>query len=184
MKNFLLLTVLIFTTSQAQASFLIEPFYGMALNGEVEDTNYDESYDSGSTLGARFGYQNMGLQLGVDYRIHSNEFEAANGTDVEYSHTGIYGFIGYEFPVLFRIYAGFLLSGEGSAEAGSVDVDYTDMSSTYFGISYTGLPFLAINFESVSYEHGTEEFSSSSSDADSDFGGTHYLLSLSVPFNL
>jgi hypothetical protein len=182
MKKLLLLFILTFSFS-SYASILIEPYFGTAMNSEIEIGNNDaEEYSSGSSTGARLGYQSMGLQLGIDYRMHSNESEV-NNIDTEHSHNAIYGFVGYEFPVMFRVFAGMAVSGSGEATLGSSDYDLSDLSSTTLGISYKGLPFIAINFEMVNYSFDTVE-NSSGDEVDIDYSGSHYLLSLSLPINL
>lgn len=181
MKKLVLLMSLVFISFQANAGILIEPFYGLALSGTVEDQNDDADYDSGSTYGARLGWTTLGLQLGIDYRNHSNEFEL-NNTDYEYGHTLTYAFIGYEFPVMFRLYAGMAVAGEGTLDSSS-ELDLSDASSTVIGLSYKGLPFIAINFEVVNYEWDTIELNGNELN-NAEVSGNHYLVSLSFPLSL
>lgn len=180
MKKLILLFTLTFSFSSI-ANILIEPYFGMALNGSWEDGNSDGDYASaGSTYGARLGYQSMGLQLGVDWRNFSADLEVDGQDDSEYSHNPMYAFIGYEFPVLFRIYAQMAISGEGEVKDGNT---YTGMDSTIIGLSYSGLPFIAINFEMVNY--AWDEFETQGgATGDSELEASHYLLSLSLPISL
>ena len=81
---------------------------------------------------------------------------------------------------MFRVYAEMAISGEGEVEDGNT---YKGMSSTIIGLSYTGLPFVALNFEMVNYSF--DEFETEGGvEGDSEFEGSHYLLSLSLPLNL
>lgn len=181
MKNIILLLTLGLLSFHANAGLLIEPFYGVALNGSIETENDDADYDSGSTYGARLGWTMMGLQLGVDYRNHLNEFEV-NDVDIETASTITYAFIGYEFPVMFRIYAGMGVSSEGTFDNGTNEFDLSEASSTVVGLSYKGLPFIAINFEMVNYDWDTIELDGN--DVNDEYSGSHYLVSLSIPINL
>lgn len=183
MKKLILLLSLVFISFQVNAGILIEPYFGTAINSSVDDTNDEGEYASATAYGARLGYQNLGLQLGIDWRNFTAEIDMdSQNDDIEYTHNPIYAFIGYEFPVMFRIYAGFAISGEGSGELGNNEADYTEMSSNYIGLSYTGLPFIALNFEMVNWGWDTEDFGNNEND--SDFEGSHYLLSVSLPLNL
>jgi len=116
---FLFLGLILGLASQAKASLLIEPVIGYSFSKNNIDllvpsdtTQNDSSSDSlkGTSFGGRLGYQNLGLQIGVDYlnsnlKIDGDEFKTSEWA----------GFIGYEFPVLFRVYAGYIFSGSGDA---------------------------------------------------------------------
>lgn len=182
MKKLVLLLSLVFISFQANAGILIEPFYGMAFSGSVETANDDADYDSGSTYGARLGWTSLGLQLGIDYRNHSNTAEFSN-TDYDLSQQITYAFIGYSFPVMFRLYAGMGVSSGGTLEAGSTELDLSDASSTLVGLSYTGLPFIALNFEMVNYDWDTIEQDGNEL-SNAEYKGSHYLVSVSLPLNL
>jgi hypothetical protein len=175
MKKLILAITLMSFTQVAFASFLIEPFYGMSFSGEVENgSNFEESY-SGSSLGARLGWQSMGLQLGIDYRMTTLDIDEVS-EDLE--KTDISAFIGYEFPILVRAYAAVQISGDGSID----DTDYLGGKQTIIGFGYTGLPFIAINFEMVSWSY--DEYDAPSGDGDTDLEGSHSLLSISFPFTI
>ena len=62
MKKFILAIVAMGVFSSAQASFLIEPYLGMHFNSEAEQGSFDDDL-SGVGMGARFGWQNLGLQF-------------------------------------------------------------------------------------------------------------------------
>jgi hypothetical protein len=174
MKKLLLALTLITFTQASFASLLIEPFFGMAVNGELENGSYDDTY-SGNTMGARLGWQNLGLQLGVDYRISTFD---ADDIDDDLKKTDISAFVGYEFPIMFRVYGAMQIAGGG--EIGSTD--YSEGSQTILGFGYTALPFVALNFEMVNWSY--DKYDNGLTDGDTDLEGSHYLLSISVPFNL
>lgn len=186
MKKLILLLSLVLISFQANAGILIEPYYGMINSGSVEgDGDFEEDY-TGTEMGARLGWTSLGLQLGVDYRIHSIEFETRiSGFDVDFDveHTGMYAFIGYQFPVMFRLYGAYAISGNGGYTAtvngAETEVDYEGFNSTILGASYTGLPFVAINFEVVNFEWDEDEDGNEESNE-----WSHYLLSVSIPISL
>jgi hypothetical protein len=170
MKKFILAIVAMSVFTTAQASFLIEPYLGMHFNSELEAGSSD-SDASGIGMGARVGWQNLGLQLGVNYKMTSFEFDDFN-SDADYNHMGL--FVGYEFPVLIRVWAEYIISSELDFDNGG---KYEDASGTTLGFGYTGLPFIALNFEitNVSYE----EFNGNSLSGDFDL--STYMLSVSLP---
>lgn len=193
MKKILL--ALITLSFHAHADLLIEPFVGVHLVGSVENGDSFDSTDtdSATTVGAKVGYASLvGFQAGVDYRImnHSFDPDESGYGDFEYTHNLMYAFIGYQFPVLFRIYVGVRVMGEGEAlgnlSGSELKLESDGMTSTLFGFSYTGLPLLAINLEVVSYAWTDQErtYGGVTTTGSSDFEGSHYLLSLSLPLTL
>lgn len=174
MKKLLLALTLVTFTQASFASILIEPFFGMVTSGDLEFEGTDDTY-GGNTMGARLGWQRMGLQLGVDYRKSTITGEDA---DDDLIKTDISAFVGYEFPMLFRVYGAMQVAGSATLDT----TDFLKGSQTILGVGYTGLPFVALNFEMVNWSY--DEFDNSSGDGDVDISGTHYVVSLSVPFNL
>lgn len=174
MKKFILAVVAMSVFTTAQASFLIEPYLGMHFNSEIEVGSDGDV--SGLGMGARFGWQNLGLQLGANYKKADFDVEFANSDgDADYSHFGL--FAGYEFPVLIRVWVEYILSSEFDFDNGS---KYDDASGTTLGFGYTGLPFVALNFEITNVSYG--EVNGNSLNSDVDFSS--YMLSVSLPFTL
>ena len=176
MRLILLLSFLIFSLS-TQASLLFEPFAGMSVGstGELGGTEADLS---GSVVGARLGYQNMGFMLGLDARNHSFNADSDSG-DSDLTGTTIGGFIGYELPIMFRFYAGMVLSGSFEGES---DTEYTEASGSFVGIGYKALPFISLNFEM--YNASTAKIKSGSTEIDYDGDYNFYYLTVSIPLNI
>ena len=160
----LLLALLISFTSQSNAALLVEPVIGYNLGSKI-DIEDSESYTGGSggAFGARLGYQNLGFQLGLDYLNSSIDMDD-NDFDENVSLSEFAGFVGFEFPVLLRVYAGYIFSanGETTFDGGS-DVKLSQGTGTKVGVGFTGLPFIDINLEFRSgkfdsYEAGVIEF--------------------------
>ena len=151
MKNLLLAVLLVFSVAQARADFLIEPLIGYTIAGDVgEATKYDAS---GAGFGARVGFQTLGLMAGLDYQSNSLTLDTTpTETDADSTEIGL--FVGYEFPILLRVWGAYMVSGEADFGASG---KYKGLSGTKFGIGWTGLPFLCINLEFKSYEYDEDE---------------------------
>jgi hypothetical protein len=167
----------------AKAGVLIEPVAGYSF------LKTDDDKANGGSFGGRLGYQKLGFQLGVDYLASSvdidNKTYKENFTFNEYA-----GFIGYEFPVLLRVYAGYIFQASGTSKinsdfgAGAQDykVEYDKGSGTKFGIGFTGLPFVDINIE---YRKGTlKNGQAGTFDITDDLEYSAYMIGISLPFVL
>jgi hypothetical protein len=169
--------------NSATAGVLIEPAAGYSF------IKSDDDKGNGGSLGGRLGYQNFGFQLGVDYLRSSISVDNKTYKDSlvinEYA-----GFIGYEFPVLLRVYAGYIFQASGSTKinkdfgAGTQDykVDYAKGVGTKFGIGFTGLPFVDINIE---YRKGSlKDGKAGTLDITDNLDYSAYMIGISLPFVL
>jgi hypothetical protein len=161
-----LLLALFMMVSTAQASLLVEPLVGFNFNAKMGDEK-----GSGAAFGGRLGYQNIGLQLGVDYLRSTLDLTGIN-EDVKATEWA--GFIGYKFPMFFRVYAAYIFS----AEAEISNYKRNEGSGTKIGASFTGLPFVSLNLD---YRRGTYEKLNGANDK-VDFSAL--LFSVSLPFTL
>jgi hypothetical protein len=148
--------------SNSHAGLLIEPLVGFSygkLNSEFSgaSTDTDTSGIKGASYGGRLGYQNFGFQLGLDY-LSSNMTYGADDNKFKTSEFG--GFIGYEFPVLLRVYAGYVFSGTGEAIADSTSTDFKGGTGPKIGVGLTLLPFLDFNVEYRSITYKEEDLGS------------------------
>jgi hypothetical protein len=172
-KLFLALTVVaLFVSTQSRASLLVEPLIGYNIGTKLGN----ENGGSGRAFGGRLGYQNLGLQLGLDYLNSTVEVD-----DVKDFNTNDFGaFVGYKFPVLLRVYAGYIFSSSGEYTFGGSKVKAEEGSGQKFGVSFTGLPFVNVNFE-----YRTITYDKIGGAATTGNGGDYqsYLLSLSLPLN-
>lgn len=187
MKRYLALLVL-FITFQTQASILIEPLVGYQVAGKAEFEGGDSySGGMGPAFGGRLGYQNLGFQIGVDYLNSTLDMDDKDFKDD--LKTGEWGaFVGFEFPILFRVYAGYIFSISGETAArdetsgASLKTDLNGGSGYKAGLGFTLLPFLDINFEYRNITVDSWKIEGSKQDDDFKYGA--YMLSLSLPFNL
>jgi len=148
MRNIFVALAAIATLSfapQSRADLLLEPYLGYH-TGEWEIAGNGEDM-SGITYGARVGYKNMGLMLGIDYMMGMWEDESNPKNDVTPNDLGL--FVGYEAPMMVRFY-GVLSPGPLNPElkfkntGGSTKYEGSTMK---FGIGFTALPMVAINVE-------------------------------------
>jgi hypothetical protein len=176
---FLLLSLLLGFSSYSEAALLIEPVLGYNLGSKVDFV--DESYSGGMGMGfgGRLGYQNLGFQLGVDYLNSSldmddNKFESNLKTS-EWA-----GFVGFRFPILFKVYAGYIFAATGESKVNGNEVELSSGSGMKAGIGFTGFPLIDLNIE---YRKGKfDEFKYGGTDQDEKVDYSSILFSVSLPF--
>lgn len=144
-----------FITLSSQAAVLIEPILGYNLDGvlRVEDDVTGQTKTggggSGAAYGGRLGYQKLGFQIGVDYLNSKMKFKSEE--PIVSSEWG--AFVGFEFPILLRAYAGYIFSASAEAEnidtgnGGTADANYSGGTGAKVGIGFTLLPFVDLNLE-------------------------------------
>lgn len=190
MKSVIALIVLLSVTFTAHAGLLVEPVLGYNVISKFDD----DSGGSGSAFGGRLGYQYLGLQLGIDY-LNSTMDSKIDDAQNDFKTNEFGAFVGFEFPVFFRVYAGYVFAASSDklkikdADDGINDTyEYTKGSGPKFGIGFTGLPFIDINFEMRTVDYATIDITDGASglktEDDDGFKVTAYLVSLSIPLNL
>lgn len=167
-------------SAQSQAALLLEPLVGYSVgkfNTEVNPGSVDDDESlSGISYGGRVGYQNLGFQLGLDY-LASNL--AVDDDDLKTSELG--AFVGFEFPILVRVYAGYVFSGKGNYEVkNGGEFEFEGATGPKIGVGFTLLPFLDVNLEYRRISYDTYDLPVGSLDAD--YSAT--MLSFSLPFTI
>lgn len=198
MQRFLgLLLVSFFLISfHTNAALLLEPVvgYSAGLSGKFKEgktssggTTTENSFSGGGgvSYGGRVGYQNLGFQLGLDYlntTYNPSDKDFKSNLDVnEWA-----AFVGFEFPILFRVYGAYIFSadGKGKYDSGTAFETLTlkDGSGIKAGLGLTLLPFLDINFE---YRRGSfGEWKAGSTKVEGDVDYNSYMIGLSLPFTI
>ncbi len=191
---FLLVILFFFVSNSANAGLLIEPLgaFNFSAKGKLDDKDHNKGFSAfGGGYGGRVGYQNFGFQLGVDY-LHSSLNASDNNFKKNISLNEWAGFVGFQFPVFLRVYAGYIFSASGTSRYDNGNIvgnsgvqDFTAKSGSggKFGIGFTGLPFVAINLEYRSGAIDSYKIGNTSYDSDK-IKYSSYLLSLSIPINL
>jgi hypothetical protein len=186
----------IFVSLSARAELLIEPVvgYSLGLSGEFKEgevtgggTSTAEKFSGGSgpSFGGRLGYQKLGFQVGLDY-LHSsiNPSDSEFKSNLDVSEWA--AFVGFEFPILFRVYGAYIFSANGEGKydnAGTFQkLTLKDGSGLKAGLGFTLLPFLDINLE---YRRGTfGEWKVGSTKVVGDVDYNVYMIGLSLPFTI
>ncbi len=170
------------TIKPASAGLLIEPLVGFSKGELITDSGSGkDKWDfTGMSYGGRLGYQQLGFQIGLDYLNSNNNVDHSDWDSLKGSEWT--GFIGYEFPVLLRVYAGYIFSATGEGEYQNTNIDLIEGSGTKFGIGFTGLPFVDINLEYRSITYGDGKISGTKLGYEQEYDA--YMLSFSLPFVL
>lgn len=172
--------VLLLSATTVQAGLLVEPILGLNVNHKIETKGKDFS-GLGGAYGGRLGYQNYGFQLGLDYLSSSTDMDNKNLKN-NFTSQDWAAFVGFEFPILVRVYAGYIFSSTGEVKLKTGGKGKLDGGTgTKIGIGFTGLPFVDINVE---YRRGTYDDTKFAGvkGGDVDFSST--MLSISLPLNL
>lgn len=179
----LLLSLFLGYSFQSQAALLIEPVLGYSFgkaNLEYESaglTDSDKESINGVSYGGRLGYQNLGFQLGLDYLASKMSLD---GDDFNTGEWG--GFVGFEFPILIRVYAGYIFSGTGDIKTDTNDVKVSGGTGPKFGVGFTMLPFLDLNIEYRSVKYDQEKDISAGTDLNLDYNAI--MVGISLPFTI
>jgi hypothetical protein len=185
MKKFLLLSlamVAVFTFStQAQAGFLLEPYFGTHMNSQYKSNNCSSDCEkdvTGTAMGARVGFQSMGLMLGLDAKMAALDVQDSDDP-LNYNRYGF--FIGYDFPIMLRLWYTHHLSQSTELDSNN-PVTYNMGSGYTIGVGYKLMPFVSLNLEVGNDNYDQLEQGSTKVDADIDVNT--YMLSLSFPISI
>nr|BDT28208.1 outer membrane beta-barrel protein [Bacteriovorax sp. HI3] len=183
-KLALVLGVVFLSAQTASASLLIEPHIGYNLSGSGDAGGVEYDYN-GPQLGARIGWQNLGLMLGLDYTRSSYEQEAKSSTgtvktDMKRNEFGV--FAGYNFPILVRAWGAYYFSNTTKAD-NSINTEYKG-NTKELGVGFTGLPFLSINlmYRMVNFDEFESSAGNGSLSPERDF--KEIVLGVSLPLTL
>lgn len=184
MKKFIVLSAAlmsVFYYTNAKADVLIEPYIGYHLDGKLGE---DEAKFSGTGIGGRIGYQNLGFMLGLNLQRGNLEIDEKGYDEFELTTYG--AFIGYNLPILLRFWGEYIVGGSGTAKTSVGDIDLEKMGGYRLGVGFTGLPFVSINLEMSQVVSGEQKLPAgmggSTSKEDADINS--YLLSISLPITL
>ncbi len=144
-KIITLLTLLFLIAGFAHADILIEPYAGYGVG--KSDNGTDKKTAKGYELGGRLGVQKMGLMGGLDYQ--TGKFTQSS-PDVDYTGSNLYVFLGFNFPVLLRVYGeyGLMTKVHMVSSDPTIDADADLKGDSYkLGVGFTGFPLISINLE-------------------------------------
>ncbi len=170
MKKILVIFMTLGFISSAQAGFRGNIGIDMAFSGDDGAGNDFDNMPLWADI--ELGWSTLGLSYGLNYETTLTDIEFENSTG-EFSHNGYGIFVGYEFPVMFRIYGAYMLGG---AIEGEGTFERTKMSGTKLGLAYTGFPLIDITLEIRSYEFDEDQ---NGNDVDSELNATTLGLAFS-----
>lgn len=172
MKNLLvaLFAIGTLTGTYAHAQFMIEPFAGYAMGKYDSGSNKIDA--AGAIYGARLGARSAGFMFGAEYGGGSLKVDSTPSVTVKPTDLGV--FVGFEFPVLLRIYATYIISAKADLEGSDLEGN-----GSRIGIGFTGLPLVSINIEM--YNHTYDEINGVSLSSDLKVNTTALTLSLPLP---
>ncbi len=145
---------LILWATSAKADLLLEPFVGYMPSGTIKVGASEENL-SGAVFGARVGWSSaLGLMLGVDYTTGMLKDADAPKSDLTPKNLG--AFVGWDFPLLLRVWGVLGIKDSVDAESTSSKVSYDGTTSLKLGVGLTTLPFISLNAEYLvaEYESG------------------------------
>ena len=167
-------------STKAKASFLLEPYAGINFNGGWSASGSDSvNQFTGTMFGARAGIQKLGFMLGVDGRKGSWSVDNVANSELDYQHVAL--FLGYDFPLLLRFYAEFVIGGTVSDQDNN---EFMKPSGFVVGAGYKFFPYLSANLEYATVKYQEMEASTGVNFEDREDEGGYFLLSLSAPINI
>ncbi|MGE0527570.1 MAG: hypothetical protein AB7P49_10940, partial [Bdellovibrionales bacterium] len=131
----------------------------------------------GIAYGARLGYQMLGVMFGIDYMTGKWEDTLSPAGDDVPSDLAV--FVGYNFPVLLRVYGAYGFDTELEREANSQETTY-EGRTIKLGVGFTGLPMVSVNLEYITSEFDKTNSGNLSPKAETELLG----LTVSLPFDL
>ena len=178
----MLLSLVLGYSFQSQAALLIEPVIGYSFGKEKLDysgisTGSESNSLKGLSYGGRLGYQNLGFQLGLDYLASKMDVD---GDDLNTGEWG--GFVGFEFPVLLRVYAGYIFTGSAEYKSDGSTTNFSGASGPKLGLGLTLLPFLDFNIEYRQVKFDTKKDINPGLDVDLSYSAV--MVGFSLPFTL
>lgn len=185
MKKFIILTIAMISlfvyAEKTRAGTLVEPWIGMHLNSNMDNSILSEKKDlSGTAVGGRLGFQNFGFMLGLAAKKGTFTIDDVTTNDeLEYTQYGL--FAGYDFPILLRVWIESILGGSGSTNTDSGE--FTSVSGSNIGIGYKAFPFVSLNLEIGNATYKGYEFDDGTTSNRSAKIST-YLFSISIPLAL
>lgn len=169
-----------FSIQPARAELLLEPVLGYNVGSKLKLSDEDFS-GSGVGYGGRIGFQKLGFQIGLDY-LSSTIAIDDDSFDDDLQMEEWAAFVGYELPILLRVYAGYIFSATADSKDDLLGKhEFSEGSGAKFGLGFTGLPIIDINVEYRSGTFGKYEVGGAEG-AGGDPKYSSILLALSAPF--
>lgn len=184
-KILLLLSTLFIYSVNTQADLLLEPYLGYAIGSGETGSTYEYDYTT-PQIGARIGYQMLGVMAGIDYSMSTGKFDldtttTATGAESssKYKKNQLGLFVGYNLPILFRVWGTYYLNVK--TEDDIAPITENSGSGYALGAGFTGLPFVSLNLEYRTYSFDESETSGVTTTLNPETDFNEIFLSVSLP---
>lgn len=186
MKKFLALSFvmisLFFYSENTRAGSIVEPYAGALLNSSYDFNDGAAEGDvSGTAVGVRLGFSQMGFMAGLDGRRIFGTLEPDTGTDTDYTFSQLGFFVGYEAPVMVRFWGEYIFSLDGQQDD-DTDIKLKKGTGFLLGVGYSFIPFVSVNLEMTNAT--TTEYDNGTVTSEIDTTYQTYLVSISLPLHL
>jgi hypothetical protein len=142
MKKFAIILALFLAAPIAQADILLEPYLGY-YKGTSDDGSTKTDFN-GVGFGGRVGYQKLGFMVGGEFMSAKWTDDDTPSNDITPTVLGV--FVGYNFPVLLRVWGTYGISTKSKVDDGTTSIDLKG-NSLKLGVGTTILPLVSINLE-------------------------------------
>lgn len=178
----ILVSGLFLTAPSAEAGILLEPYmtYEVSTVNATTGGQPDGGKNNGAIgIGGRIGYKLIiPVWIAADISQVSGKYKPdLPGSDLTFTRSNTYLTVGFDFPILFRAWAGMGLSNSTKVSDASTDVTVSGGSNMKVGVGLGLIPFMSVNLE----------YFTSKPTLPTDYSAydeTGFALGVSVPFNL
>lgn len=151
-KTILSALALLLLSTQVLAGIKIEPGIGYNFAGKLTDTDNPARDESTSGLGyfAKLGYQQLGFSAGVDYArstVTLKDNADATAIDEDWKGTEIGVFVGYDLPILLRVWGTYVFNAELDRDMPLKNTKTYTGKGFKLGAGYSILPLMSLNLE-------------------------------------
>lgn len=181
------LSALMLLTNVAIASFHVEPYVGYA-KGEEDTSDANPDDYTGMGFGARIGYNYLGLLVGATYDSQgitaSSTEPGSTDADSDFTGTNMGAFLGYEFPIGFRLWLSYYASAKFELDNGLAAGAEFSGSGYSVGAGYSVIPMiLSVNFEMKSFDYDELTLANGTTSTVNNAGASYMMLSISAPLS-
>lgn len=128
------------------SDFILEPYIGYE-SGYLTQTGIPEIKSSGVNFGSRVGYKVLGVGIGIDYMIGSEDSEQS-GIKSDYKPLDYGLFFGFKSWAGINIYGSYFLSSKAKLQSSDNSSDF-EGTGLKFGMGWRWLSFIEFNLEAI-----------------------------------
>ncbi len=134
------------SSSLSSSEFVVDPYLGFE-TGYLSQTGIPSIKVEGVNFGIRFAYKVMGIDLGLDYMMGSeNSEQTSNKSDYKPTDYGLY--VGYKSSFALQVYAVSFISSKAKIQSSTNSADFSG-TGYKLGIGWKCLSFMSLNLEAI-----------------------------------